>query len=181
MNKRFILFMPFLCFVILVAFFAVPLVQQKDPHLIASPLLNKPVPAFTFPRALKTIPSFTAQDLQQQVSIVNFFASWCLACQTEQALFKKIAKAENIAVYGVDYKDTPEKLSLWLQKHGNPFTAIGADAAGRSAIDWGVYGVPETFIIDRHGIILYKHVGAVTEDVYQTIFKPILEQAQSHD
>jgi len=155
MNK-----IPFILFMILASFFAVLLLKGKNPAIVESAMIGKPAPAL--------------EVLQERPAVVNFFASWCLECGPEQTVLKKIGEIEKIPIYGVDYKDTPEKLAPWLKKYGNPYTKIGTDRDGRMAIDWGVYGVPETFIVDVDGIIRYKHVGAVTEEVYQEILKPVL-------
>jgi len=108
--------------------------------------------------------------------VVNFFASWCVPCQAEQPWLARMAEEDGIAVYGVNYKDKPEALAPWLEKHGNPFKAIGADDEGRVAIEWGVYGVPETFLIDRSGIIRLRHVGPVTEADYRALFRPLIAE-----
>jgi cytochrome c biogenesis protein CcmG/thiol:disulfide interchange protein DsbE len=167
---------PFILFILLAGFFAVLLLRGKDPAVVESAMIGKPAPAFNLPSALKGKAGFSSKDLRGTPAVVNIFASWCLACRVEQGALEKIAKAENIPVYGIDYKDTPDKLAAWLKKYGDPFTAIGADSEGRTAIDWGVYGVPETFVVDARGVIRYKHVGAVTDKVYRDIFKPLLAE-----
>lgn len=171
MNK-----LPLILFLVLAGFFAVLLLRGKDPAEIESALIGKPVPVFDLPAAMNGQKGLSSRDLHGTPSVVNVFASWCVACQAEQKTLEVIAKQEKVPVYGLNYKDDPKKLALWLKKYGNPYTAIGADKDGLAAIDWGVYGVPETFIIDQNGIIRYKHVGAVTEDVYQKIFKPLLQE-----
>ncbi len=160
MNK-----LPLILFVLLVAFLVIPLLKGKDPTVIDSVMIGKAAPALSLPDALKGKKGFSRKDMQGQPAIVNVFASWCLECRTEQAALEKIGKANNIPVYGIDYKDTPEKLAAWLKQYGDPYKAIDADNDGRAAIDWGVYGVPETFFIDGNGIIRYKQVGAVSEDI----------------
>jgi cytochrome c biogenesis protein CcmG/thiol:disulfide interchange protein DsbE len=106
---------------------------------------------------------------------VNIFASWCVTCAGEQPTLLQMKK-DGIAVVGIAYKDSSEKISAWLEKHGNPFSAIGLDEKGRAAIDWGVYGVPETYFIDRSGIIRHKHVGALSMAHYTATLKPMLEE-----
>ncbi len=164
MNK-----IPLVLFLLLVGCFAALLLQGKNPAELESVMIGRPAPAFD-------LKGFSSRNLQGTPSLVNVFASWCLPCQLEQGMLEKIGAAENIPIYGLNYKDTPQKLALWLKKFGDPYDAIGADADGRVAIDWGVTGVPETFIVDAAGVIRYKHVGMVTDDVYQKIFKPLLAE-----
>jgi cytochrome c biogenesis protein CcmG, thiol:disulfide interchange protein DsbE len=168
--------LPFILFLILVAFFATLLLKGQDPAIIPSPLIGKPAPVFNLPAAANGLKGFSSKDLKGRPSIVNFFASWCAGCEVEHETLAKMAATEQIPLYGVDYKDTPEKLTEWLKKHSNPYAAIGADKEGKISIDWGVYGAPETFIIDANGIIRYKHVGPVTEQVYEDNLKPLLRK-----
>ena len=159
MNK-----LPLILFVLLVAFLVMPMLKGKDPTVLESVMIGKAAPAVNLPAALKNKKGFSSKDLRGKPAIINVFASWCLECRVEQTALAAIGKAENIPVYGIDYKDTPEKLAAWLKQYGDPYHAIDADSDGHAAIDWGVYGVPETFFINNKGIILYKKVGAVTED-----------------
>lgn len=154
MNK-----LPLAVFVLLLALFLVPLLKQKDPSVIPSALVGKPAPALKLPAALEGRPGFTAADLTRETVLVNFFASWCLECRGEQKAFEDIG----LPVYGIAYKDTSAKLGPWLKELGDPYQGIVADADGRAAIDWGVYGVPETFIVDK-GVIRAKIIGAATLD-----------------
>lgn len=162
MNK-----LPIIIFIALLALFSIPLLKGKDPSIVSSPLIGKPAPALA-------IKGLSDGDLKGEVSIMNFFASWCVSCRAEQATFDRMAK-DGITIYGINYKDTPEKLKAWLSAFGNPYKKIGDDKDGRTAIDWGVYGVPETYVVDANGIIRYKHIGPVTERDYETVFKPLLE------
>lgn len=174
MNKA---FAPFAVFAVVVLLAALPLLRGKDPSLVPSALLEKPVPEFNLPAALKESPGFSPADLKKgKVSIVNFFASWCVSCAAEQEVLEKLSKA--VPVYGFAYKDKQGDLEKWLAEQGNPFTGIAADGSGRTAIDWGVYGVPETFIIDGKGIIRYRHVGPVTEESYENIFLPLIAELE---
>lgn len=160
---------PLILFALLIGFFAVPLLQNKDPARIDSAMIGRPVPLFD-------LGDFSSRDLTGEVSVVNIFASWCLECQIEQGMLESIGEAENVPVYGLAYKDTPESLALWLEKFGDPYDAIGEDRDGKVAIDWGVYGVPETFVVDAAGVIRYRHVGVVTGEDYQRILKPLLAE-----
>jgi cytochrome c biogenesis protein CcmG/thiol:disulfide interchange protein DsbE len=132
-------------------------------------MIGRPVPAFTLAPAAKGQKGFSDKDLRGHMSVINVFASWCLSCQTEQDVLAK----SGVAVYGMNYKDKPEKLAPWLKKYGDPYKAIGADPEGRTAINWGVYGVPETFIVDADGIIRDKHVGAITDEDLEKLLEKI--------
>jgi cytochrome c biogenesis protein CcmG/thiol:disulfide interchange protein DsbE len=154
--------------VLLVAVLVIPLLNGKDPSVVKSVMIGKPAPGITLPAALKNKPGFSSKDLHGKPVIINVFASWCLECRAEQAALAKIGKEAGIAVYGIDYKDTPEKLTAWLKQYGDPYKAIVADKDGSAVIDWGVYGVPETFVIDG-GVIRDKQVGAVTDDILKEI------------
>ncbi len=171
MNK-----IPLILFAVLVVFFVVPMLKGKDPAILESVMLGKQVPEFSLPAVVKGKKGFSSKDLRATPAIVNVFSSWCMECRLEQGTLEAIGQIENIPIYGIDYKDTPEKLAPWLKEHGDPYTAIGTDTDGHVAIDWGVYGVPETFVIDAKGIIRYKYVGAVTDEVYRAIFRPLLAE-----
>lgn len=171
MNK-----IPLIIFLLLACFFAVLLLNGKDPAFVESVMIGRPAPVFHLSGGSKGDGGFSSGDLRGKPSIVNVFASWCLTCRIEQGILEEIGRAEDIPVYGLNYKDTPDKMAAWLKKYGDPYDAIGADRDGRVAIDWGVYGVPETFIVDAKGVIRYKHIGAVTDDDYQNIFKPLLAE-----
>lgn len=167
---------PLLLLILLVGFFAVVLFNGKDPSLVESAMIGKPAPAFDLSSPFKGKKGFSSKELQGTPAIVNVFASWCLTCQIEQGILEEIGSAEHVPVYGLNYKDTPKNLAAWLKKYGDPYTAIGDDSNARVATDWGVYGVPETFIVDAAGVIRYKHIGAVTDNDYQTVFKPLLAE-----
>ena len=169
MNK-----IPFIIFVVFVALFSVVFLKGKDPSIIESVMIGKAAPSFNLKPTLKGGKNFSNKDFKGKVSIVNVFASWCLACKVEHKTLANISKAEEVPLYGINYKDKPEDIKNWLKKHGNIYNLIGADSDGRVSIDWGVYGVPETFIVDKEGIIRYKHVGPVTDEVYEETFKPLL-------
>lgn len=171
MNK-----IPLILFVILAGVFAALLLQGKDPMQVESAMIGKKVPAFKLQRQLKKGEFFTDEDLKGTPSVVNVFASWCVTCRLEQGILEGIADDEDIPVYGINYKDKLADLLPWLKKYGNPYTKVGDDVDGRVAMDWGVYGVPETFIVDAEGVIRYRHVGVVTDDVYRETFKPLLAE-----
>lgn len=178
MKPQLLALIPLLFFVALVALVAVPLMRGTDPAKPESAMIGRAAPDVSLPAAFADGAPFATVTLRGKPAVVNFFASWCVPCQAEQPFLAKIARDAGVDVYGVNYKDTPEALAPWLEKHGNPFTAIGADADGRAAIEWGVYGVPETFIIDRAGVIRLRHVGPVTAREYESIFLPLLAEVK---
>ena len=133
-----------------------------DSNVLPSPLIDQPAPQFALPPLEPGGPGFSTADLQGHVSLVNAFASWCAPCREEHEVLNALARSKRVALYGIDYKDKHEAASAWIAELGNPYTRIGADD-GRVGIEWGVYGVPETFVVDRTGRIRYKHVGPLTE------------------
>lgn len=151
--------------------------EGRDPSLIPSALIGKPVPQFALPAIAEAIPGgFTTADLAGRLTLVNVFASWCVPCLAEHPLVTRLAE-EGYAVYGLNYRDEPAKAAQWLATHGNPYTAVGADTEGRIALDWGVTGVPETFIIDAQGRILFKQTGPMTPQVLEEDILPRLREA----
>jgi cytochrome c biogenesis protein CcmG, thiol:disulfide interchange protein DsbE len=168
-------FIPFGVFLGLVALFALPLLKGTDPSIVPSAMVGKPVPAFTLSAALSDRPGLSDKDVVKGPVLVNFFSSWCLTCVAEHKLLERIAKEDGVAIYGIDYKDKKPDIAAWISRHGNPYKAVGFDAEGRVAIDWGVYGVPETYIVTRDGKIAYRFVGAMTDDDYANTIKPQLE------
>lgn len=166
--------LPLLCFGVMAAVFAAALMRGHNPAVLPSAMIGKPAPALELPAALKDGKGLTAETLKGPAA-VNIFASWCVTCAGEQATLLQM-KEDGIAVIGIAYKDSPRNIAAWLGKHGNPFSAIGLDEKGRAAIDWGVYGVPETYFIDRQGIIRHKHVGALSMAHYTETLSPMLEE-----
>ena len=140
-----------------------------DQDVLPSPLIDQPAPRFALPPLPGDEHGFSSDDLRGHVSLVNAFASWCAPCRAEHPALNALAQTRRVPIYGIDYKDKEDAARAWIAELGNPYAAIGADD-GRVGIDWGVYGVPETFIVDRDGRIRYKHVGPLTlTDVEQTI------------
>lgn len=147
----------------------------RDPATIPTPMLDKPAPAFQAP-SLFGKGDVTPEDFRGHVTVFNVFASWCLPCRAEHPLFATIAREKKARVIGLNYKDKPDDAKRWLQELGNPYEKIGTDRTGRIAIDWGVYGVPETFIIDKAGRIRYKHVGPIMPFQYEETIRPMIER-----
>lgn len=161
--------MPFFLFIILAILFWRGL--ELDPHRLPSVKIGQPLPAFT----LNTLNDqlFTPAAMQGRASILNVWASWCMACADEQVVLMQLAK-QGVPIYGLNYKDTPENAKAWLNEWGDPFIQVGEDVDGKVSMDIGVYGSPETFLIDKHGLIQYRHVGALTMPTWEKEFLPRL-------
>lgn len=176
---------PVAVFLVTAGFFAVAL-RSGDPSRLPSTLIGKPVPQATFPGLDglladgKTMPGFTTADLAKgKVSIVNFWASWCTECVDEHPLVAELKTQTGVDVYGVAYKDNGAASRRFLGRYGNPFTAVGADDSGRRGIDWGVYGTPETFVVNGRGEIVFKHVGPMSPESIKLKMLPAIEAARS--
>ena len=163
-------FMPLIIFGLLVVMLAVGL--TLNPRLVPSPLIGKPVPVFELP-LLNKEGVFSDKDLKGQITLVNVWASWCYACRQEHETVKQLA-ASGLRIIGLNYKDKKEDAQQWLASLGNPYQAIAADENGRVGIDWGVYGAPETFLIDPQGIIRHKVIGPVSDpENYENLMQAI--------
>ena len=147
-----------------------------DPRNIPSPLIGKSVPDFELPPVQGRRLGLSSTALRGEVALVNVFASWCTACRAEHPLFMELARTDVVPIYGLNYKDQPADAAKWLDTLGDPYTRTGADIDGRVAIDWGVYGVPETFVVNAEGRIAYKHVGPVTDSILKETIIPLVER-----
>lgn len=170
------LLLPLVLFAVIGAFLAVGL--RLDPREVPSPLIGKAVPQFSLPPVRGRSLGLATADLKGQVSLVNVFASWCVACREEHPLLLQIQREGVVPIHGLDYKDQPADGARWLDEMGDPYTRTGADIDGRVAIDWGVYGVPETFVIDREGTIRYKQIGPITPAVWNQTMLPLIRALQ---
>ncbi len=150
---------------------------ETETTVLPSPLIDKPAPDFALPSLAAGGPGFSAADLIGKVSLVNVFASWCVPCRAEHPVLNALAKSARVPIYGINYKDKPEAARAWIAELGNPYTRIGADD-GRVGIEWGVYGVPETFVVDRDGRIRYKHVGPLTRNDINRKILPLLAKLE---
>lgn len=151
-----------------------------DPKLIPSPLIGKPVPEFKLPPVKGRDMGLTSADLRKgEVSLVNVFASWCVACLDEHPFLMRLSAANTVVIHGLNYKDKPDDAAGWLKKYGDPYTRTGADLKGRVGIDWGVYGVPETFVIDKEGIIAYKHIGPINQKDLEETLLPLIKKLRN--
>lgn len=169
-------YIPLAIFAVMAVFLGIGLTM--DPREIPSPLIGKAVPEFTLPPVKGRTLGLATADLRGEVSIVNVFASWCLACRDEHPLLMELSRQRLVPIHGLNYKDKPDDAQKWLDDLGDPYTRTGADIAGRVGIDWGVYGVPETFIIGRDGHIAYKHIGPVTPQVLRDTILPMIARLQ---
>jgi len=168
MNKKLLIIPSLLFLLILVTFFYL-LIIERNPSEIPSNLLNKNVPNFEVESLLKKERFISSKEFGNEIMLVNFFATWCLPCRDEHIYIKRFSDEKGIRVIGINYKDNPKKAVQWLRDMGNPYSNVPIDKYGRIAIDWGVYGIPETFIISSKGIIKYRHVGPVTKKIYKKI------------
>jgi len=172
--KRFLL--PLGIFFVLVLFLAVGL--RLDPRQVPSPLIDKPAPAFTLPQLDDPQRQFSQKDMLGKVWMLNVWASWCVSCREEHPVLVELSKKNIVPIYGLNYKDERKDALAWLGKLGNPYTVSIMDADGRIGIDYGVYGVPETYVIDKQGVIRYKQIGPVTPDVLDAKILPLVRKLQ---
>jgi len=170
---RYIFIVPVAVFAAMAVAFAVGL--MLDPTKIPSVLIGKPVPEFRLPPVQGRTPGLSSDDLKGEVSLVNVFASWCAECRVEHPLLMRLAAEGTVPINGLNYKDKPDDAANWLNTLGDPYVRTGADRDGRVAIEWGVYGVPETFVVDRNGTIVYKHIGALSAKTLKETILPLVE------
>lgn len=171
--RRFLL--PLAIFIVLVGFLAVGL--RLNPREVPSPLIGKQVPSFRLPQLHASDKFIAAEDMRGKVWLLNVWASWCVSCRQEHPVLINLDRQKKIAIVGLNYKDERTAAIAWLKQHGgDPYLVSAADTDGRVGIDFGVYGVPETFLIDKQGVIRHKHIGPVTEEALRTIILPLAEQ-----
>ncbi len=164
---------PLALFVVLAWFLGAGL--SLDPREVPSPLINKPAPAFKLVRLDDASATISREDLLGKVWMLNVWASWCVACREEHPLLVEFSKRKLVPVYGLNYKDARPDGLAWLSRFGNPYEASVFDAEGKVGIDYGVYGVPETFVIDRQGVIRFKHIGPLTPEVLRDRIEPLIK------
>lgn len=181
-RRNVLVFVPLVAFAALAALFFYRL-GAGDPSRLPSALIGHPIPATNLPplpgleRDGKPVPGLTNATFEGAVTVVNVWASWCVPCHDEVPFLEQISKDQRIQLVGINYKDAPDNARRFLNRYGNPFAAAGRDEAGRASIDWGVYGVPETFLVGRDGRIAYKLVGPITADNLARTLKPEIEKA----
>lgn len=162
---------PLVLFLALVAFLAIGL--GRDPREVPSPLINKSAPVFRLVQLKDPSRSFSSEEMRGKVWLLNVWASWCVACRDEHPMLLELARRNAIPIYGLNYKDKPTDAVSWLNELGDPYVLSVSDLDGRVGIDYGVYGAPETFLIDRDGIIRFKHIGSITPDVWNNKLAPL--------
>jgi len=172
--KRFLL--PLAIFAVVVGFLGIGL--TLNPREVPSPLVGKPAPEFALPQLYDPRQVLSLKDLNGQVWLLNFWASWCSGCKDEHPVLMQLAKTGEVPIYGMDYKDQSEEAVAWLRKWGNPYHVIAVDEAGRVGINYGVYGVPETYVIDKAGVIRYKQIGPLDENILQKKILPLVRELQ---
>jgi len=175
--QRFLYLLPLLVFLGISTYFAIGL--GKDPSKLPSALLDKPVPEFELPPLLEVLPGLATADFGGEVVMVNVFASWCIPCRIEHPLITRLADDGILPVYGINYKDEKADAIAWLDELGNSYARIGWDLSGRVGIEWGVYGVPESYIVGKQGHIRYKHVGPISREALNETILPIIRELQA--
>jgi cytochrome c biogenesis protein CcmG/thiol:disulfide interchange protein DsbE len=146
----------------------------RDPRIVPSALVGRPVPRFALPPVQGRTLGLSSENLEGEVSLVNVFASWCTACLEEHPIFMRLLRERVVPVHGLNYKDAPADAAAWLDKHGDPYTRTGADRDGRVGIEWGVYGVPETYVVSRDGRIYHRQVGPLSEEIVTKTILPLI-------
>ncbi|MEO0368875.1 MAG: DsbE family thiol:disulfide interchange protein [Pseudomonadota bacterium] len=165
--------LPLLLFLVVAVFLGVGL--TLNPTHLPSTLIDKPAPAFELNELGEANKTFSPDDLKGKKWILNIWASWCVSCRYEHPVFNQLARQTNITIVGLNYKDQTDNAISWLAARGNPYTHLPTDQSGEVGIDWGVYGVPETFVINEAGLVVYKHTGPVTAEIAQSEILPLFE------
>ena len=173
--NRFLL--PLGIFVVVVGFLAVGL--TLNPRELPSPLVGKAAPDFSLPQLYDQDKTFSPNELKGKVWLLNFWASWCGGCKEEHPVLIHLARSGAVPIYGMDYKDQREEALTWLREWGNPYPVVAVDEAGRVGINYGVYGVPENYVIDKAGVIRYKQIGPLREDILEKKILPLVRELQN--
>ena len=169
--------LPFAAFVALVVLFAFGLNPKRDIHALPSPLIGRPAPEFALTDVLDASKVVSNSTLQGQVYILNVWGTWCVACREEHEALLEIAQQHVVPIIGLDWKDERDRAKQWLEQLGNPYQAVAFDHDGRTAIEWGVYGAPETYLVDRQGRVIYKFISPITRQVWDHEFLPRIAAA----
>jgi len=168
---------PFFVFAGLVVLFVFGL--YNDPKLVPSPFIDKPLPVFALPALTDPEVKLSSDIMKGEVALLNVWATWCIPCRQEHPLLVDLAASTDVKIYGLNYKDVRADAIVWLEKLGDPYQQVFVDEQGNTGIDLGVYGVPETFVLDAEGIVRYKHIGPLTADSMRDVIRPIISELQS--
>ena len=174
--KRLLILIPLALFLVLAVFLGIGL--NRDPHEVPSPLVDKPAPAFRLAQLNDPAKQLGPADLKGQVWLLNVWASWCVSCRDEHPLLIELGRAKIVPIVGLNYKDEPAAGKRWLSENGDPYNVSVVDRDGRVGIDWGVYGVPETFVVDKAGTIRYKQIGPITAEALEKTIMPLVRELQ---
>ncbi|MEX0810395.1 MAG: DsbE family thiol:disulfide interchange protein [Dongiaceae bacterium] len=174
--RRLLYILPLALFGVIAAYFVAGLDPERDPSAVPSALIDRPAPSFTLDPLDPAMPVLASDDLRGKIMLVNFFASWCLPCRAEHPLLQRLAQEQNLPIYGIVYKDEPDAIRRWLDDLGNPYAMVALDPDSRTAIDFGVYGVPETYVIDREGRIRFRFAGPLDPVTIETTLLPLLAE-----
>jgi DsbE subfamily thiol:disulfide oxidoreductase len=176
MMRRLLYLLPVLAFAAIAGWFWLGLAPDRDPTEIPSVMIGKPVPNFDLPPLVAGSPGLKSSELKGQVTLINFFASWCVPCRAEHPLLFTLAQDKRVKIEGIAYKNKPGDTNAYLAELGNPYERVVVDEPGRTAIDFGLYGVPETYLIDRDGMIRFRQVGPLTEEVIDKQLRPLIAE-----
>ena len=169
-------FLPLIAFGVLIAVFVVGLTM--DPSRIPSPLVDNPAPEFTLPSLQDPNDSVGSADYAGQMALVNIWATWCPGCRQEHGFLMELANEGRVPIFGLNWRDNRNDALQWLDVLGDPYMASAFDADGRVGIDWGAYGAPETFLVDKNGVVIHKHIAPLTRAIWERDFLPLIEQAE---
>lgn len=173
-RRRLWFLIPIAAFAGIAVAFAIGL--TLNPRELPSMLIGKSVPEFDLPAVQGRDKGLATKNLKGEVSLVNVFASWCVECRAEHPLLMELGKSGPVPIHGLNYRDKPDDAAKWLDDWGDPYDRTGADVSGRVAIDWGVYGVPETFLVDQEGKVVYKHIGALSREKFDKVLLPLINK-----
>jgi DsbE subfamily thiol:disulfide oxidoreductase len=174
--RRFLYLLPVLFFAAIAGWFWQGLAPDRDPTLVPSVMIDKPVPDFALPPLVAGSPGLQSSELKGHLTLINFFASWCVPCRAEHPLLFGLAQDKRLEIDGIAYKNKPEDAGAYIAELGNPYGRIVLDQPGRTAIDFGLYGVPESYLVDREGRIRFRQVGPLTEAVIEGQLKPLIAE-----
>ncbi len=175
--RRVLFLLPLALFLVLAGYFWTTLESGRDPHALPSAMIDKPAPSFEL-AGLDGAPGVASSAFANEVTLVNFFASWCVPCREEQPLLMSLGQEAGVPLYGIAYEDKAQDAAAFLKRFGNPYKSVGLDQNGRVGIDFGVYGVPETYVVDRQGRVRLRLVGPLTEETIEAQLLPLLKSLE---